>query len=246
MQSIVKKLLIGAVVLIALVVAVPGAVQRGWLGKDLQDWLRQKRSAWTFDRIYSDPAASFKLTPTDFLRSAIGTAPPGRALDVAMGEGRNAVYLASLGWQVTGFDISQVGLQKARERAQKAGVSIEAVERSADTYDYGKEQWDLILLTYAPVHYDDTGFMQRLRDSAKPGGYVLVETPVEWHHAKGKRPRVPGDLEPGELKSLFPDWEMVYYREAEGTSEWFPRETTIVRMLARKASGPIQRLKLPR
>ena len=240
MQAKVKKLLAGAVALVAVLLCLPFAAQRGWLGTDLREWIEQRRNEWSFNRIYAEPAASFKTTPNDFLRSAIGTAPPGRALDVAMGEGRNAVHLASLGWKVTGFDVSEVGLDKARERAKQAGVTIEEVHSSAENFDFGRDQWDLVVLEYAPVHYDDAAFMQRLRDSVRPGGYVLVETPVEWQDAKTKRPRVPGDLEPGELKTLFPGFEMVFYREAVGMSDWFPRETLIVRMLARKPNAPAQ------
>ena len=239
MKASLRNLLAGAGVLAVLLVCLPFAAQRGWLGSGLREWLEQRRSEYSFNRIYAEPASSFKTTPNDFLRSAIGTAVPGRALDVAMGEGRNAVYLASLGWKVTGFDVSEVGLQKALEHAKQAGVTIDAVHSSAESFDYGHEQWDLVVLEYAPIHYDDAAFMQRLRDSIRPGGYVLVETPVEWQNAKTKRPRVPGDLEPGELKSLFPGFEMVFYREAIGMSDWFPRETLIVRMLARKPDAQV-------
>ena len=234
-----RNLLAVAGAIAVLVVSLPFAAQRGWLGTGLQEWLEQRRNEWSFNRIYAEPASSFKTTPNDFLRSAVGTAVPGRALDVAMGEGRNAVYLASAGWKVTGFDVSEVGLERAREHAKQAGVTIDTVHSSAENFDYGRDQWDLVVLEYAPIHYDDLEFMERLRDSVRPGGYVLVETPVEWQDAKTKRPRVPGDLEPGELKSLFSGFEMVFYREAIGMSDWFPRETLIVRMLARKPDAPI-------
>jgi 2-polyprenyl-3-methyl-5-hydroxy-6-metoxy-1,4-benzoquinol methylase len=229
-----RNLVAWTVGLAIVLVCLPLAAQRGWLGSGPQEWIEQRRSEWSFNRIYAEPAASFKTTPNDFLRSAVGTAIPGRALDVGMGEGRNAVYLASAGWKVTGFDVSEVGLEKAREHAKQSGVAIDTVHSSAENFDYGREQWDLVVLEYAPIHYDNQEFMQHLRDSIRPGGYVLVETPVEWQDAKSKRPRVPGDLEPGELKALFPGFEMVFYREAVGMSDWFPRETLMVRMLARK------------
>jgi 2-polyprenyl-3-methyl-5-hydroxy-6-metoxy-1,4-benzoquinol methylase len=239
MSAPLRNLLAGVIALALVLVCLPLAAQRGWLGSGPRDWMEQRRSEWSFNHIYAEPAASFKTTPNDFLSSAVGTAVPGRALDVAMGEGRNAVYLASAGWKVTGFDVSEVGLAKAREHAKQAGVTIDAVHSSAESFDYGRDQWDLVVLEYAPIHYDNAAFMQRLRDSIKPGGYVLVETPVEWQDAKAKRPRVPGDLEPGELKSLFPGFEMVFYREAVGMSDWFPRETLMVRMLARKPDAPV-------
>jgi 2-polyprenyl-3-methyl-5-hydroxy-6-metoxy-1,4-benzoquinol methylase len=72
---------------------------------------------------------------------------PGTALDVGMGQGRNSIWLAQHGWEVTGFDLSDVGVKLARERAEKLGVKLNAVVQSAEEFDFGKNRWDMIVVT---------------------------------------------------------------------------------------------------
>jgi cyclopropane fatty-acyl-phospholipid synthase-like methyltransferase len=67
---------------------------------------------------------------------------PGKALDVAMGQGRNSHYLATHGWDVTGYDISEGGLTQARQLAEKAGLKIRTVTASHEEFYYGTAQWD--------------------------------------------------------------------------------------------------------
>lgn len=67
-----------------------------------------------------------------------------------MGSGRNALYLASHGWDVTGFDIADVGLVQARKKAKKPGIRINAIVKSDTDFGFGTNQWDLIVLTYQP------------------------------------------------------------------------------------------------
>ena len=82
-----------------------------------------------------------------FLEERIKGRQPGTALDIGMGEGRNALFLATQGWEVTGFDISDVGVQLAREAAQQRGVKLKAVVEDADRFDYGRQRWDLVVYT---------------------------------------------------------------------------------------------------
>jgi SAM-dependent methyltransferase len=78
-----------------------------------------------------------------FLAETIKGRKPGKALDIGMGEGRNALFLATQGWEVTGFDISDVGVQLARETAQKRGLKLETLVDDVDRFDYGRQRWDL-------------------------------------------------------------------------------------------------------
>jgi SAM-dependent methyltransferase len=78
--------------------------------------------ALRFDGIYSQEEIPFLAEPNAFLVESTKDVKPGRALDVAMGQGRNALYLAKAGWEVTGFDISSKGLAAARAAAERAGV----------------------------------------------------------------------------------------------------------------------------
>src|SRR5690348_13287570 len=76
-----------------------------------------------FDRTYSTATPRFNTEPNALLAETVRDLKPGRALDVHMGQGRNAVYLATKGWEVTGFDFSEGGVAAARRAAEKAGVA---------------------------------------------------------------------------------------------------------------------------
>ena len=120
-----------------------------------------------YDSIYGDTRAGFSRAPNALLVEAVKGRKPGRALDVAMGQGRNAVYLAKLGWDVTGFDTSAAGLAQARS----AGVKLNAVLASDEEFDFGVARWDLIALLY-PI---EKRSVYRIREALRPGGMVVVE-----------------------------------------------------------------------
>lgn len=108
--------------------------------------MERDRIKW--NQRYESEESFLGVTPSPFLRREIGRivalAPGKRALDIACGEGRNSVFLAQHGFQVTGLDISDVGIAKARQRAGKAGVTIDF--RIADLDDYRiRENFDLII-----------------------------------------------------------------------------------------------------
>ena len=83
-----------------------------------------------------------------FLAESVKGMPPGKALDIGMGQGRNSLFLAALGWEVTGFDISEVGVKQAQAEAAKRGLKIDARVADVDRFDYGKQRWDLVLGMY--------------------------------------------------------------------------------------------------
>jgi SAM-dependent methyltransferase len=128
-----------------------------------------------FDNVYARHSNIFRGEANAFLARMVSQWKPGKALDLGMGSGRNSIYLAQQGWDVTGYDISEEGLAAARRNAGKAGVKINAVRSSHQTFDFGKEQWDLIVMTYSFVNMQDSAFQQKIRESLRPGGIVLVE-----------------------------------------------------------------------
>src|SRR3954465_1345961 len=109
-------------------------------------------TAEQYNGIYSDGVeqATFNHAPNAFLVEFAKTLMPGRALDVGMGQGRNSIYLAQQGWQVTGFDLSDAGVKLAREQAAKLQLRVTAVVADAAAYDFGEAQWDLIVFSYVP------------------------------------------------------------------------------------------------
>src|SRR5512141_1149672 len=120
-----------------------------------------------WDRVYAHEPHLYTTAPNALLVEVAGAMPPGRALDVGMGQGRNALWLADRGWDVTGLDVSGEGVRQASHGR------LHALHTSAEQFDFGEEQWDLIAGIY--VH----GLM--LRESArviaglKRGGRLVVE-----------------------------------------------------------------------
>jgi SAM-dependent methyltransferase len=100
-----------------------------------------------WDESFRDPAIR-RTEPDQVLVSAIADRKPGSAIDLGMGQGRNALYLAEKGWRTTGVDFSEVAVSDARAEAHTRGVMFDAVVADLDKYDLGSGKWDLILYSY--------------------------------------------------------------------------------------------------
>lgn len=83
----------------------------------------------------------FSRKPNAFLVEQIRNRKPGRALDVGLGQGRNSIYLAQKGWEVTGIDTSDVGIEQARAEASRLGLKIHAELTSFEQFDFGEAKW---------------------------------------------------------------------------------------------------------
>jgi 2-polyprenyl-3-methyl-5-hydroxy-6-metoxy-1,4-benzoquinol methylase len=108
-----------------------------------------------------------------FLAESVKGRAPGKALDIGMGQGRNSLFLAALGWEVTGFDIAEVGVKQAQAEAQKRGLKINASVADVDKFDYGKARYDLIVGLY--MHEYLTRNASKVAAALKPGGLLVVE-----------------------------------------------------------------------
>jgi SAM-dependent methyltransferase len=184
----------------------------------------------SWDAAYVNP--EFNLKPNAFLVDAAKRLKPETALDVGMGQGRNAIYLAQQGWTVTGFDPSQVGVSKAREAARAAGVPLTArVERSQE-FEWGTDRWDLIVATYFPALRQSA---QTIVNSLRPGGVLVVEA-FQKDAALDREPE-PGPgvtFDVNELLALFPTLRVLRYEDLRAQADWGLYETRLVRLLAQK------------
>lgn len=188
-------------------------------------------AALNFDSIYSREKMPFRTEPNAFLVESTKDVKPGRALDVPMGQGRNAIYLAKTGWEVTGFDISSKGLAAARAAAELAGVKIQTVLQGWQDFDFGTEKWDLIVMSYAWVPIDDPAFVKRLLAGLRPAGLLVFE-----HYLTNKSGVVPGGPKPNELfRSFGNDLRILRYEDIETVSDWQNQSTArVARLLASK------------
>jgi SAM-dependent methyltransferase len=125
---------------------------------------------------YSESGFAYGTEPNEFLLSVVHRIPLGKILSLAEGEGRNAVYLASLGYEVTGVDGSEVGLRKAMKLANERGVAITTIQADLSEFEIGLEQWDGIISCYC--HIPST-IRASLHHAAvrglKPGGVFVLE-----------------------------------------------------------------------
>ena len=168
--------------------------------------------------------------PSPLLKTAIEDLKPGRALDIACGVGRHAIYLAERGWHVTAVDSSRVGIDILKERAREAGVIVDArvANLEAGEFHIEPDAYDLICVFY----YLQRDLFPSIRAGVKPGGDVVAAI----HLNDGKpdaKPRNPDFLlERDELKRLFQDWEITYYREGESDEGGHHHDTAY--LIARK------------
>lgn len=195
--------------------------------------MRERSDAWPlmFNRIYTSATPSFDTKPNMLLMAAIKGRTPGRALDIGMGQGRNAIALARQGWSVTGFDVSAVGLAVAKAEAARAGVAVTAIEDSDDRFDPGTNQWDLIAVIYGPGSVADPAYAARLHQALKPGGVVVVESFASDRTARRRRPV---DIDPADLRRAFSAFRMLRFEDALAVSDWDPQSTRLIRMVAQR------------
>lgn len=102
-----------------------------------------------WDERYDGAEYVYGTEPNDFLRAEVGRIPRGRVLCVAEGEGRNAVFLATLGYEVTAVDFSAAGLRKAAQLAEGRGVALTLIEADLATFELGVEAWSGVVSIFA-------------------------------------------------------------------------------------------------
>jgi SAM-dependent methyltransferase len=135
------------------------------------------KKAQMWDKRYSDPDYLYGTAPNDFLREHAQRIPAkGRVLCLAEGEGRNAVYLASLGYDVTGVDSSAVGLEKAQRLAKARGQTITTIVTDLAQFSIKPESWDGIVSIFCHLPPAMRAQVyQRAVAGLRPGGVFLLE-----------------------------------------------------------------------
>lgn len=140
---------------------------------DTQKLVHDESKFW--DSRYQDGEFAYGTQPNEFLKTTLATLEPGTILLPAEGEGRNAVYAATLGWQVDAIDFSQAGKEKALQLANNFGVSINYEITDITKFEPTK-RYDAIAFIFmhlAPTERKET--FERYLTFLKPGGTLIVE-----------------------------------------------------------------------
>jgi tellurite methyltransferase len=178
--------------------------------------VKAERDKW--EARYKAGEYSHDGPPSVILRRWLPALPRGRALDVATGLGRNALFLARAGYQVDAIDVSSTGLREAARRAKRARLHVRWIAADLDAYPLARSRYDVVVNAF---------FLKRrlfpaLRAAVKPGGVLIIETHMEGPEDGG--PCSPSHrLRPGELQRRFRGWEVLELEEGlfrEGGRSW--------------------------
>lgn len=172
---------------------------------------KEGRVHW--DAVYNTKEFVYGKTPSEFLAQNFKYIPFGaKVLDVGMGEGRHAVYLAQKGYDVTGVDISSLAVKKAYHLAREQGTNIKGVVSSMESFEAPAASFDAIICFY----YVDRKLVPKLMKLLKPGGVIIYEAYTLAEKVKNRDMRADPDsyfLKSGELIDMFPNVKILKYEE---------------------------------
>jgi tellurite methyltransferase len=152
-----------------------------------------------WDEYYRD-RANTDLSPEPLLVEAAEWLPPGRALDLACGPGRHALYLAKLGWHVTAVDASAVALDLLRRNARDLPIEVQHADLERTGFTITPGSYDLI----CDFLYLQRSLFPAIREGIRPVGLFLGAVRLDGTFR----------MEPGELRREFASWKILYYSES--------------------------------
>lgn len=192
----------------------------------------------TWDERFENGEYPTNPEPSPILRDYIDDIPDGRALDIATGTGRNALFLASEGYAVDAVDQSRAGLRITRENAEDRGIAgrLQAIQADIPTFDFPTDRYDLITISF----YRAVDRFPDIKEALAEGGYLFVE-----HHLRSTESTPSGPstdryrFGANELLHACLDLTVVHY---DATTEERPEDKrrASARILARNSSGQRQ------
>jgi ubiquinone/menaquinone biosynthesis C-methylase UbiE len=194
---------------------------------------------------FAAPEFVFGTAPNAFLaRQAPRLARGMSALCVADGEGRNSVWLAKQGLEVTAFDFSPVGLEKAKKLARDSGVSVDYRLSSVADWNWHERGYDIVVaifIQFSPPAERAAVFAGMIR-ALKPGGLVVLQgyTPAQLKYDTGGPKQVENLYTEALLRDSFPGFEILHLGSREEELDEGTRHrgmSAVIDLVARKASG---------
>jgi tellurite methyltransferase len=184
---------------------------------DIRGWEERYRSA-----------DDSETGPTPLLIKTAERLQPGKALDLACGTGRNALWLAEHGWNVTAVDGAPSAIEILRRRASERGLDLDAHVADLEKREYRIEPsaWDLIAICY----YLQRDLFEPAKRGVKPGGVLLAIVHIT---EPGEEPTYKR-MKPGELENYFRGWEILHYSEGKPGDQAHQR--SVAEIVARRAA----------
>jgi len=186
---------------------------------EVQDWDKRFR--------LRDHASDFEAGPTPLVTAAAARLVPGKALDLACGTGRNALWLAEHGWDVTAVDGAPTAIEFLRSRALEHGLKIHAAVADLEKGEFVIEsaRWGLIAICY----YLQRDLFEPAKRGVVPGGIIISIVHVDESGEADGRFR----LRPGQLEKYFAGWEILHSREGKASDPAHHR--AVAEIVARRA-----------
>lgn len=188
---------------------------------------REERERW--DRRYATGEYRPRTDPSPFLVRVAELIPPGRALDLACGTGRNALFLAERGFRVEAVDISGVAIRRAREEADRRRLQVDFRVADLDEEPLPEGRYRLVTI----IRYVDRSLWPKVVEALAPDGWLVTE-----QHLATYRPVVgpsgPYRVEPGELLDAFGALRIVEYWEGIEPTDRPGEEAVLARLAACK------------
>jgi len=171
--------------------------------------LKSDQKRW--DKKFGEKGFALGKGPNPFLKRHIAFLPRGKALDIATGEGRNAIFLAQHGFDVDAVDISNVGLERTRKLAKEVRVKVRTLHADLDTCQIKEGEYDLITNFY----FLKRSLVPKIKRGLKRGGRVVFETYILDHRnlATSGPKQAKYFLKSNELLRLFNRFRILCYRE---------------------------------
>ncbi len=187
---------------------VPASRYEQLTGKKLS---QDKKAKW--DKLYSSSQFIYGKAPAKFLSQSYHFIPFGSSvLDLGMGEGRNAVFLAKKGYQVTGVDISTIAVKKAQLLAKEFGVKIKTIVGNLNTYDFPENSFESIICFY----YVDRKMIEKIKKWLKPNGVLIYEGfTLKQRELEEKKDPEEYYLKNAELLKMFEGFKILKFEEPE-------------------------------
>ncbi|MBS1681823.1 MAG: methyltransferase domain-containing protein [Bacteroidetes bacterium] len=198
-----------------------------------KDEIDKVRKTW--NKAFVDTTANFfNKKPNELLMETVKGKKPGKALDIGMGQGRNSIFLAKNGWKVTGIDIADEAMKMAIKEAERNHVQIDTIVTPMETFDYGINQWDLVVRLYEGC-LNGGADMDKVAKSLKKGGLFVFEF---FHIEAGIEMKRPDfgctSANVKEIVEKTNKFKILSYSENKGVADYSLKTLKLIKLVAKK------------